>query len=118
MGSALIPCAGAIAKIYEELGGPVYWGGKPHPAAYGTAFKEAERLRGKAVGKDRVLGIGDAVRTDLVSAQGAGVDALFVAGGIHRDEVMAGGQIDAKRLTSLFSGDAPPAVAATTGLIW
>ncbi len=118
VGSALIPCAGAIAKIYEELGGPVYWGGKPHPSAYATAFKEAERLRGKPVGKDRVLGIGDAVRTDLASAQGAGVDALFVASGIHRDEVIADGQIDAQRLAILFSGDAPTALAATTGLVW
>lgn len=118
VGAALIPCAGAIAKIYEELGGPVYWGGKPHPAAYGTAFTEAERLRGRPVAKSRVLGIGDAVRTDLVSAQGAGVDALFVASGIHRDEVIENGEIDAARLQELFSGDAPPAVAATAALVW
>lgn len=118
VGAALIPCAGAIAKIYEELGGPVFWGGKPHPSAYGTAFKEAERLRGGPVSKDRVLGIGDAVRTDLVSALGAEVDALFVAGGIHRDEVIANGGIDPARLKALFSGDAPPAIAATTGLVW
>lgn len=119
VGTALIPCAGAIAKIYEDLGGPVYWGGKPHPAAYATAFQEAVRLRGKPVAKDRVLGIGDAVRTDLVSAVGAGVDALFVASGIHRDEVIdSGGRIDSQRLAALFSGDAPPAIAATTGLVW
>lgn len=118
VGAALIPCAGAIARIYEDLGGPVYWVGKPHPAAYATAFKEAERLRGKPVAKDRVLGIGDAIRTDLVSAEGAGVEALFVASGIHRDEALVGGQIDPARLAALFTGDAPPAIAATTGLIW
>lgn len=118
VGAALIPCAGAIARIYEDLGGPVYWGGKPHPAAYGTAFQVAERIRGAVVPKSRVLGIGDAVRTDLVSAQGAGVDALFVAGGIHRDEVIEGGKLVPAKLRELFSGDAPPAVAATTHLVW
>lgn len=118
VGAALIPCAGAIARIYEDLGGPVYWGGKPHPAAYATAFKEAERLRGKPVPKDRVLGIGDAIRTDLVSAAGAGVDALFVASGIHRDEAIVGGKLDPDRLGALFSDNAPPAIAATTALVW
>lgn len=118
VGAALIPCAGAIAKIYEDMGGPVYWGGKPHPAAYASAFKEAERLRGTPVAPSRVLAIGDAVRTDLVSAAGAGVDALFVAGGIHRDEVVEDGKIVPVKLAGLFSGDAPPALAATTHLVW
>ena len=33
----------------------------------------------------RVLGIGDAIRTDVAGAKAAGADALFLAGGIYRD---------------------------------
>ncbi len=37
VGGKLYLCAGAIADLYQHLGGSVYWAGKPHPNAYGTA---------------------------------------------------------------------------------
>ena len=47
-----------------------------------------------------------------------GIDALFIASGIHND-VMVGGKIDPQRLASLFEpADAPPAIAATAQLRW
>ena len=111
-------CAGAIADLYQQMGGRVFWAGKPHPAAYAHALAQAALLRGCAIDLDRVLAIGDAVRTDLAAADGAGVDALFVTSGIHRDAVMPGGAIDAARLAALLAEARMPARAAIPVLRW
>lgn len=112
-------CAGSIAAEYEARGGDVFWAGKPHHSAYAAAFRKADEVRGARPATARVLAIGDAVRTDLAAAKGAGVDALFIASGIHNDEVLAEGEIDAGKLTALFSpSGTPPAVAAMTQLRW
>ncbi len=118
VGSDLLPCAGAIAAVYEEMGGAVFWAGKPHASAYAAAMQKAEELRGKSVAPGDVLAIGDAVRTDLAAAQGAGIDALFIAAGLHRHDVMDGDAIVDARLKQLFGSDAPPAVAAMPYLAW
>ena len=112
VGPDLLPCAGAIAVIYEAMGGAVFWCGKPHPSAYATALEVAVELRGGAVAKSRVLGIGDAIRTDLRSAQTAGVDSLFIAGGLHRDEIIRNGAIDREVLNAALgqAGVQPVAV--------
>jgi HAD superfamily hydrolase (TIGR01459 family) len=118
VGAVRLMCAGSIAAEYERRGGEVFWAGKPHPSAYGTALRTAKELRGSEPARQRILGIGDAVRTDLAAAQGLGVDALFVTTGIH-NEVMAEGTIDAGRLAALFApAGTPPAIAATPHLRW
>lgn len=118
----LLPCAGAIGALYEELGGRVFWAGKPHPAAYAASVAEANRLRGEVVEPERVLAIGDAVRTDLAAAKaafdGIGVDALFVTSGIHRAAVMAGGAIVPDRLVKVLAESRTPARAAIPLLQW
>jgi HAD superfamily hydrolase (TIGR01459 family) len=112
-------CAGSIAAEYERHGGAVFWAGKPHPAAFGTALRRATELRGAEPEPARILAIGDALRTDLAAAVGMGVDALFIGGGLHSDEVMANGAIEADRLAALFAQDgAPPARAAMAQLQW
>jgi HAD superfamily hydrolase (TIGR01459 family) len=83
-GEALIHCAGALARRYEELGGPVVYAGKPHAPIYDRALALAERTRGAPIDKSRVLAIGDGMKTDIAGAARAGLDALFVTGGIHR----------------------------------
>ena len=118
VGGRLFLCAGAIADAYAQIGGQVYWAGKPHAAAYAAAKAMAEGLRGAPTRNDRTLVIGDAVRTDLTGAQSAGLDALFIAGGIHRGEVMTGDEIDATKLAALFPAGGPPALAAMAGLAW
>jgi HAD superfamily hydrolase (TIGR01459 family) len=118
VGGKLYLCAGAIADVYQHMGGPVFWAGKPHPSAYGTAFEVARRLRGGDVQPARVLAIGDALRTDLKAAQGAGVDALFVTAGIHRHEAMVGDVIDPAKLAALFAGTGVPALGAIAYLKW
>jgi HAD superfamily hydrolase (TIGR01459 family) len=116
VGPDLLPCAGAIGALYETMGGEVFWAGKPFPIAYDRALAEAARRRGKPVERHRVLAIGDSIRTDLAAAAGAGVDALFIVTGIHRDECLVDGRLSAERLTALFEGDGPRAIAAATAL--
>lgn len=116
VGPDLLPCAGAIGALYEEMGGDVFWAGKPFPIAYDRALAEAASRRNEAVPRNRVLAIGDSVRTDLAAAAGAGVDALFIVTGIHRDECVIDGRLSEAGLAALFTDDGPGAVAAATAL--
>jgi HAD superfamily hydrolase (TIGR01459 family) len=118
VGADLLPCAGAIAALYETMGGTVFWCGKPHPSAYAMGLEVAANVRGGPVNRSRVLGIGDAVRTDLKSAATAGVDALFIAQGLHRDDVIVGGKVDPVRLSKLLVHSGLTPKATMVGLVW
>lgn len=118
VGGKLFLCAGALADAYQHLGGEVFWAGKPHAAAYATATATTERIRSNSVAAADILVIGDAVRTDLAGAKTAGLDALFIAGGIHRHETMADGVIDPAKLAALFPPGTPTALAAMPQLAW
>jgi HAD superfamily hydrolase (TIGR01459 family) len=74
-------CAGAIADLYQMLGGRVTWYGKPFPAIY----QHALHLAGDPP-KDEVLALGDGLQTDILGAARMGFDTVFVAGGIHAGE--------------------------------
>ena len=80
--------AGRIARLYEELGGPVEWFGKPYPLIYGVA---ARMLEGVEPG--RVLCIGDSPAHDIRGGQQAGHATALVRTGVHAgdslEEVMA-----------------------------
>jgi HAD superfamily hydrolase (TIGR01459 family) len=86
-GHMILPCAGAIALAYEDMGGRVYYAGKPHGPVYEKAIATAAGLGGRPIAKDRVLAIGDAIRTDIAGAVGFGIDSLLVARGIHAEEL-------------------------------
>jgi HAD superfamily hydrolase (TIGR01459 family) len=86
-GSKMVPCAGAIGLAYEEMGGRVYYSGKPHRPIYERALSEAASLRGGEIAKSRVLAIGDAIRTDIAGAARFGIDSLLIARGIHAEEL-------------------------------
>ncbi|MEI9901154.1 MAG: HAD hydrolase-like protein [Hyphomicrobium sp.] len=111
-------CAGAIADLYERMDGEVFWAGKPHASAYEAALAVAERVRGAPVRRESILAIGDSLRTDLKGAQAAGIAAIFVASGIHRDELMGAGRLEPASLARLFAPPAPAALAAMERLIW
>lgn len=118
VGGSLLPCAGAIATVYERMGGPVFWAGKPHVSAYHTAHRAAQRLRGEDVAKSRILAIGDAIRTDIAGAANYGIDSLFVGQGIHRDEVMPRGDVDRSSFERLIADSPHRPTAATATLAW
>jgi HAD superfamily hydrolase (TIGR01459 family) len=114
-GDRLIYCAGAIAELYRELGGEVIFYGKPHQPIYQRAMALAAERRGHAIEPDRVLAIGDSVRTDLAGAHGFGIDCLFVTRGIHSEEFEGIDQLDPASVKELFGH---PPRALTRELRW
>src|SRR5262245_29661864 len=119
VGAVRLPCAGSIAFDYERLGGEVFWAGKPHPAAYRTALARAGEIGGSPPALDRILAIGDSVRTDMAAARGLGIDGLLIAGGIHREHLLVEGAIDPARLAKLLAAaEGATTVAAMPELVW
>jgi HAD superfamily hydrolase (TIGR01459 family) len=85
-GDKLIVCAGALAQLYEQMGGKAIYAGKPHAPIYDQVVEVAERLRGNKIKKEEMLAIGDGARTDLKGAALQGIDCLFITGGIHAED--------------------------------
>jgi HAD superfamily hydrolase (TIGR01459 family) len=104
-GDLLVICAGILAQRYEALGGITRWVGKPDPAIYATVLDML------GVERARVLAVGDALRTDVAGAAGVGIDACWVLGGIHADELHgdAGAAAEAARRAGLDPVAAVPA---------
>ena len=114
-GRRIVYCAGAIAAAYQALGGRVSYAGKPYEPIYELALRTGSDMRAAAVGKDRVLAIGDGVATDIAGAAGFGIRSVFIASGVY---VKSGEAISeaASRLFSTASGARP--VAVMTELVW
>jgi HAD superfamily hydrolase (TIGR01459 family) len=117
-GDKLIYCAGAIAKRYEEMGGPAIYAGKPHAPIYARALDLAGAVRGAPVDKARVLAIGDAMHTDVAGAVGQGIDILFVSGGIHREDIHGAGPLEAAALEQFWASHALRPTAVIGDLTW
>lgn len=118
VGGTLRLCAGAIAELYEQMGGDVFWAGKPHASTYDSALLLAADLRRNNVFRSQVLAIGDSLRTDIAGANAAGIDALFIATGIHRDDVTTQGGLAAERVAKLFHSSGAQALGAMPALRW
>ncbi len=86
-GDERVYCAGAIADLYDAMGGKVLYTGKPHRPIYDAALAKAAGVRGGVAAPSRTLAIGDSLRTDMTGAQALGIDGLFVSGGIHAKEL-------------------------------
>ncbi|MBD9648963.1 HAD superfamily hydrolase (TIGR01450 family) [Ensifer sp. KUDG1] len=100
-GHRLIPCAGAIAKLYEELGGEARIAGKPYIAIYRAALGEAKAARGP-IDLTRVIAVGDGMPTDVKGAQDAGLDLLYISAGIHAQEYMNESRTDEAKLAAFL----------------
>eukprot|EP00568_Trieres_chinensis_P006159 CAMPEP_0183308596 /NCGR_PEP_ID=MMETSP0160_2-20130417/22348_1 /TAXON_ID=2839 ORGANISM="Odontella Sinensis, Strain Grunow 1884" /NCGR_SAMPLE_ID=MMETSP0160_2 /ASSEMBLY_ACC=CAM_ASM_000250 /LENGTH=336 /DNA_ID=CAMNT_0025472457 /DNA_START=84 /DNA_END=1094 /DNA_ORIENTATION=- len=74
---------GKIAQRYEEMGGEVHYFGKPHV----PHFEACLSLLG--LDRTRVAHVGDSLHHDVQGANDTGIDSVFVAGGIHREELGA-----------------------------
>ena len=77
-------CAGYIAKIFEEMGGKVIYYGKPYKEIYEMCFEASEK----------VLAIGDNLRTDIKGANNLNIDCIFISEGVHRDEYKNTSELD------------------------
>jgi HAD superfamily hydrolase (TIGR01459 family) len=118
-GTKLIPCAGALAQAYEQLGGEVYYCGKPHRPIYDHALALAAKLSGAAIPLDRVLAVGDAIRTDIAGAAGAGLDSLLVARGIHAEELgLHAGALVSRHVQDWVARQVYRPQAVTDSLVW
>jgi len=84
-GDKRVWCAGALAKMYEEMGGTALYFGKPHPPIYDLARRRLAAA-GREVSEDRILCLGDGIGTDVAGAAGEGLDGLFVTGGLAAEE--------------------------------
>jgi HAD superfamily hydrolase (TIGR01459 family) len=71
----LQPAPGAIAALYEELGGSVTWIGKPYPSIYRHACEVIGNPK-------RVLCIGDSAEHDVAGGRAAGLSTLLVMTGV------------------------------------
>lgn len=118
-GDRLVWCAGALAAIYDEIGGKTIYAGKPHPQIYEIALKRAAKLRGKEVDRKRVLAVGDGLRTDILGAVRSGFDSLFIARGIHAADLAGDdGAHDATKLAKAFADVGATPTGVMREFIW
>jgi ribonucleotide monophosphatase NagD (HAD superfamily) len=106
-GKPLAIMPGTLAAWYAEAAGEesVILLGKPGAGIYSAALAAAGDPSPSSV-----LAIGDSLEHDIAGAAGAGgVDALFVAGGIHKGDLGVGApgeeaSVDEGRLAALLAG--------------
>ena len=97
-------CAGALAKLYTEMGGESLYFGKPHPPIYDLARRRLSKL-GKDVDASRILAIGDGILTDIAGAMGEDIDALFITGGLAASETATVTQPDPDTLAAYLAAE-------------
>jgi ribonucleotide monophosphatase NagD (HAD superfamily) len=92
-------CAGAVAKMYTEMGGESLYFGKPHAPIYDLARRRLHKL-GDTIADGRILAIGDGILTDVKGAIDEKIDSLFISGGLAAAETKTVVQPDAEALTA------------------
>ncbi len=116
-GPRLLYCAGSLAQAYEALGGEVIYYGKPHLPVYRAALVAAAEAAQTArkPAPARPLAVGDGLLTDIRGANAAGLDALFIADGVHGEEIEP---YSPAHLEALFARFGASADAAARVLKW
>jgi HAD superfamily hydrolase (TIGR01459 family) len=112
-GGQIIPCAGAVAKLYETLGGKVTYAGKPHGPIYDMAMERVSDMIGRTATKSDVLCIGDGMLTDIAGAHGYGLPMLFIASQVH-----VAGELTPEKLDALFKPTPYRPIGAQSELTW
>ncbi len=100
-GDTRIYCAGALAQLYEEMGGISLYFGKPWPAIYDLARRRLADIAD--VEDQRIICIGDGIRTDIRGAIAEDLDSLFITGGLAAAETGTLGQPDPAKLTAYLN---------------
>ncbi len=111
-GEKLIYCAGALARLYEQMGGKIEYYGKPHLPIYAAALTRARDV-GRAM---RPLVVGDGLETDIKGANTANLDALFVMDGVFAAEISDKRNVAA--ITKLLNAKGVTARYAIEALRW
>ena len=93
---------GVLARRYEELGGEVFYHGKPYPAVYRSC------LEALACDANKVLAIGDSIEHDILGAARAGIAGALIPGGVHAEELgISWGQLPTPEAWRAFAAQAP-----------
>ena len=116
VGDRRVYCAGALAQAYDRMGGTSLYFGKPHPPIYDLAMSRLEALTGAPVDRSRVLAVGDGPATDLIGAQQEGLDALFITGGIHGEDIAD--PSDRSQVDAFLAGEGTAARHVAPALVW
>ncbi len=95
-------CAGALARLYTEMGGESLYFGKPHPPIYDLARRRLMAL-GKDIPAASILAIGDGAQTDIRGAMGEDVDSLFITGGLAAEDTRTTHQPDPDALEAYLA---------------
>lgn len=85
MGDKRLYCAGALAQLYDQMGGESLYFGKPHPPIYDLARRKLAETVGH-IPNEELLCIGDGINTDVAGGLAEGIDTLFITGGIAAAE--------------------------------
>ena len=91
----------------RALGGEVIYYGKPHLPVYESALA---RLAAVGNAPKRPLAVGDGLLTDIRGANAAGLDVLFIADGVHGEDIAP---YTAEHLAALFARFGAQAGTAT-----
>lgn len=115
-GEQILPCAGAVAELYAQLGGEVRRYGKPYPEIYDELFARLS----SAPEKSRCLMVGDTFTTDVKGAIAAGLDSLWVAGGVHAEDVgyQDGGPLDGELIARVATTEGSLPTMAIGAMRW
>jgi HAD superfamily hydrolase (TIGR01459 family) len=118
-GERLIFCGGALADLYETLGGRVTMAGKPFKPIYDASLAAAAACLKRPLSKSRVLAAGDGAVTDVLGAEAAGLDCLFIATGIHAaDASDIAGAIHPEGVARVLAQAGTRARYASASLAW
>jgi HAD superfamily hydrolase (TIGR01459 family) len=117
-GDKLIYCGGALAQLYESLGGRAVMAGKPYAPIYEMALAVAAERLGRPVDRTRVLCVGDGLPTDVRGANARGLDVLFVASGIHGAETIGPDGLIMPVIGDLLRQEGLQANWAIADMIW
>ncbi|HEY3639199.1 MAG TPA: TIGR01459 family HAD-type hydrolase [Rhizomicrobium sp.] len=112
-GGKLIYCAGALARLYTGLGGDTVYYGKPHAPIYTAAIRHIRAAAKRD--ESRILAIGDGLETDIRGANGAGLDAVFIADGIHGEDIP---ELTPPAIAKLFAQSHVTARGVMRALVW
>ena len=101
-GETLAWCAGALARLYREIGGETLIAGKPHAPIYEAALALLAG-NGEPPERSRTLAIGDGMPTDVKGATDNGFPLLYISAGIHSSEYGAPDSPDPQRLAAFLA---------------
>ncbi|MGO4908582.1 TIGR01459 family HAD-type hydrolase [Pseudorhodobacter sp. W20_MBD10_FR17] len=103
-GDKRIYCAGALAQLYEEMGGEALYFGKPHPPIYDLARRRLAAIAGE-VDDSAILCVGDGINTDVLGGMQENLDSLFLTEGLCAGQFGPADALDAEALDAWLDAE-------------